>query len=121
MKSNVQTFIALLFLSRDAAHKAHLNASTYSEHVALGEFYDELIDIADNFAEAWMGRHLEKIGDMPTLPNQKGDILATLKRHLSVIENTRDFVPKEDTALNNIIDEIVALYLSTLYKLTFLK
>lgn len=121
MKSNVQTFIALLFLSRDAAHKAHLNASTYSEHVALGSFYDELIDLADNFAEAWMGRHLEKIGDMPDLPNPKGEIMQILKRHLAVIEDTRDFVPNEDMALNNIIDEIVALYLFTLYKLTFLE
>lgn len=121
MKSDAKTFVALLFLSRDAAHKAHLNASTYSEHVALGSFYDELIDLADSFTEAWMGRNLQKIGDLPDLPSQKGEILPVLKRHLAIIEDIRDFVPDEDTALNNIIDEIVALYLSTLYKLTFLK
>lgn len=121
MKSNAQTFVSLLFLSRDAAHKAHLNSSSYAEHVALAAFYDEIIDLADKFAEAWMGRHQEKIGDMPDLPNPKGDILSILKRHLQVIEDTRDFVPKTDTPLNNIIDEIVGLYLSTLYKLKFLK
>lgn len=121
MKSNAQTFIALLFLSRDAAHKAHLNASTYSEHVALGAFYDGIIDLADTFAEAWMGRKGEKLGEFPDLPSQKGEIRSLLNRHREIIEDIRDFVPKEDSTLNNIIDEIVALYLSTNYKLKFLK
>ena len=121
MKSTPQEFLALLFLSRDVAHTAHLNASSYSEHVALGAFYDEIIDLADKFTEAWMGRNEQKIGDLPSLPNPKGEIRQILKRHLSVVEDIRDFVPQKDTALNNIIDEIVALYLSTNYKLKFLK
>ena len=121
MKADAQEFIALLFLSRDFAHKAHLNTDSFSQHMALNTFYDEIIDLADSFAEAYMGRHGKKIGEIPALNSPKGDALAVLKRHLSVIEETRDFVPKSDTALNNIIDEIVALYLSTIYKLTFLK
>ena len=121
MKSSPQEFIALLFLSRDVAHKAHLNSDSFSQHMALGAFYDGVIDLADTFAEAWMGRKGEKIGDIPDMKTPKNDILKTLKVHLEVIEETRGFVPKEDSALNNIIDEIVALYLSTIYKLTFLK
>lgn len=118
--SQASTFVSLLFLSRNTAHAAHLNTDSYARHMALGTFYDELTDLADKFAEAWMGRNLEKIGDLPELPMPKGDILSVLKRHLEVIEKTRDFVPATDTALNNIIDEIVGLYLSTIYKLKFL-
>ena len=121
MKSNVQTFISLLFLSRDAAHKAHLNSSSYSEHMALGAFYDGIIVLADSFAEAWMGRNDEKLGELPDLPQSKGDIRAVLQRHMKLIEDIRGFVPDTDTTLNNIVDEIVALYLSTNYKLKFLK
>jgi hypothetical protein len=120
MKTNVQEFIGLLFASRDYAHKAHLNTKSYAQHMALNAFYDEIIDLADNFAEAWMGRNLQQIGDIPLLKTQQGEPLSVLKRHLDIVEETRDFVPKEDTGLNNIIDEIVALYLSTLYKLKFL-
>ena len=117
---DIQQLIALLFLSRDEAHKAHLNTSSYAQHMALGAFYDDIIDLADNLAEAWMGRNLKKIGDIPALKSPVGDIIQVLKRHLDVIESTRDFLDK-DTALQNIVDEIVALYLSTLYKLNFLK
>ena len=40
---------------------------------------------------------------------------------LKTLEDTRyDVCDKTDTPLQNIIDEIVGLYLSTLYKLKFL-
>ena len=46
---------------------------------------------------------------------------ATLQDQLAEIESNRyKFCEKEETAIQNIIDEIVALYLSTLYKLRFL-
>lgn len=118
MKSNAQEFISLLFLSRDAAHKAHLNTQSYAEHKALEGFYNEIIELADKFAESWMGRNNERLGNIPDMVNPKGDISKILKAHMEVIEERRDFVSKEDTPLNNIIDEIVGLYLSTLYKLT---
>lgn len=117
---DIQQLIALLFLSRDVAHKAHLNADSYSQHMALGAFYDEVIVLADSLAEAWMGRNQVKIGDIPALKSPVGDIIQVLKRHLEVVESTRDFLDK-DTALQNIVDEIVSLYLSTIYKLNFLK
>lgn len=118
MKSDAQQFIALLLLSRDVAHKAHWNADTYAVHVTLGSFYAGITDLADKFAEAYMGRTGQKIGELPEMKNPKGDITKILKVHLELIEETRDFVKKEDSPLNNIIDEIVDLYLSTLFLLT---
>jgi hypothetical protein len=32
MKSSPQEFIAMLFLSRDVAHKAHLNTDSFAAH-----------------------------------------------------------------------------------------
>lgn len=121
MKTDIQEFIALLFVSRDFAHKAHLNSDSYAQHVALGAFYDGIIDFADSFAEAWMGRNLRKIGEIPSLTTPNGEPLDVLRRHLDVLMEARAFVDKKDTALNNIIDEIEGLYLSTIYKLKFLK
>jgi hypothetical protein len=118
MKSDAQQFLCLLFLSRDAAHIAHLNTTSFAQHMALGEFYDSIIDLADKFSEAYMGRTGQRIGSLPNLSNPKGDIVAVLKLHMDAIEETRDFVPADDSPLNNIIDEIVGLYLATLYKLT---
>ena len=120
MKADIQQFIGLLFASRDYAHKAHLNTDSFAQHMALNTFYDEIIGLADDLAETWMGRNLQKIGEIPTINPPKGEPLAVLKRMLEVIKDTRDFC-SEDTVLSNIIDEIEALYSTTLYKLKFLK
>lgn len=117
MKSSAEEFVAVLFLSRDVAHKAHLNTESYAQHKALGEFYDNIIELADKFAEAWMGRKGERIGEIPDMKSPKTDIVKTIKAHMEVIEEMRDFIG-DDTPLQNIVDEIIGQYLSTLYKLT---
>jgi len=120
MKADAQQFIGLLFASRDYAHKAHLATESYAQHKALNKFYEGIIDLADSFSEAWMGRNLIKLGEIPNITPPKGEPLTVMKRFLEVVEDTRDFVG-DDSCLNNIIDEIVGLYLSTIYKLKFLK
>ena len=50
-------FIGILFLARDVTHSVHLNTRSYSKHVALNIFYDRIIGAADDFAEAYQGRH----------------------------------------------------------------
>lgn len=41
-------FVARSFAVRTAAHLAHLQSRSYAEHVALGGFYDSLIDLVDS-------------------------------------------------------------------------
>ena len=55
MKAN--EFVGHLFLARNVAHSVHLNTRNYAKHVALQGFYDGIIDLADQFAEASQGRH----------------------------------------------------------------
>jgi len=113
-------FIALLFLSRDYAHKAHFNTDSFARHMALGEFYSTIIELADTFCETWMGRNGEKIGEIPTLASKKGDPLNVLSHHLVMVQTAREFC-KDDTVLSNIADEIEQVYSRTLYKLKQLK
>jgi len=87
----------------------------------LGGFYDNVIDLADKFAEAYQGRH-GLIGPISLHSARKtSNITEFLEDSLKEIEDMRYKVcDKSDTALQNIIDEIVGLYLTTLYKLKFL-
>ena len=113
--------IGHLFLARDVTHSVHLNTRSYAKHKALGKFYDGVIDLADNLAEAYQGRH-GLIGPI-TLHSAKktGNVVEFLEDSLSEVEKLRyEVCDKSDTAIQNIIDEIVGLYLSTLYKLRFL-
>lgn len=114
-------FVGILFLGRDVAHSVHLNTRSFSKHMALNTFYDEIVELADKFAEAYQGRH-GLIGAISLQSTKKpGNILEFLQDQLEEIEDMRyKVVDKTDTALQNIIDEIVGLYLSTLYKLKYL-
>ena len=114
-------FIGLLFLARDVVHSVHLNTRSYSKHVALNVFYDSIIDHADAFAEAYQGRH-GLIGPITLMSAKKtGNIIEFLEDQLKEIEAARyDVCEKTDTSLQQLIDNIVELYLTTLYKLRFL-
>ena len=114
-------FVGLLFLARDVTHSVHLNTRSYSKHVALNIFYDRIIGAADDFAEAYQGRH-GLIGPI-TLHSAKktANIIEFLEDSLKEIEDARyEVVDKSDSSLQQLIDNIIEIYLRTLYKLRFL-
>lgn len=113
--------IGHLFLARDVTHSVHLNTRSYAKHKALGKFYENVIGLADDLAEAYQGRH-GLIGPI-TLHSAKKttNVVEFLEDSMKDVEDLRYKVcEKDDTAIQNIIDEIVGLYLKTLYKLKFL-
>jgi len=118
---NAADFVGTLFLARDVAHSVHLNTRSFSKHSALQSFYDEVIELADKFAEAYQGRN-GLIGPISLMSAKKtNNIVEFLTDSMAEIEKGRyQICDKTDTPIQNIIDEIVGLYLSTLYKLRFL-
>jgi len=114
-------FVGLLFLARDVTHSVHLNTRSYAKHKALQKFYEGIVGLADTFAEAYQGRHGLMGGITLQTAKKTANVTEFLQDQLNEIETARSkVVDKDDTALQNIIDEIVALYLSTLYRLKFL-
>ena len=114
-------FMGMLFLARDVAHSVHLNTRSYSKHVALNVFYDRIVGAADDFAEAYQGRN-GLIGPISLMSAKKTtNIIEFLQDSMAELEGCRyEMCDKSDTPIQNIIDEIIGLYLSTLYKLKFL-
>ncbi len=119
MKCN--DFVGMMFLARDVTHSVHLNTRSYAKHKALQKFYENIIDLADGFAEAYQGRH-GLIGPISLMSAKKtGNVVEFLQDQLEEIEKGRyDVCEKDDTPLQNLNDGIIELYLSTLYKLRFL-
>jgi hypothetical protein len=118
---NAAQLMGLLFLGRNVAHSVHLNTRSYSKHKALGHFYKDVIDVTDAFAEAYQGRH-GLIGPIAMPAAKKTtNIIEFLQDQLVEIEKGRyEVCDKSDSTLQQLIDNIVELYLSTLYKLRFL-
>lgn len=114
-------FVALTFLARDLAHRAHLATRSYAEHAALGGFYEGVIPLIDSFAEAYQGRYNELL-EIPLMDNEfEGEIADVLEQQLAWIEDNREKIcSRKESALHNEIDAVVNLYQSTLYKLRFL-
>ena len=114
-------FVGLLFLGRDVAHSVHLATRSYSKHKALQKFYELIIEAADDFAEAYQGRH-GLIGPITLMTAKKTtNIVEFLEDQLKEIEACRyEVVDKTDMSLQQLIDNIIEVYLRTLYKLRFL-
>jgi len=114
-------FIGMLFLARDVAHSVHLNTRSFSKHKALFKFYDNIIDLADNFTEQYQGEY-GLIGPISLISAKKtANIVEFLEDQLADIQKQRyTAFEKDDTSLQNEIDNIVKLYRTTLYKLRFL-
>ena len=114
-------FIQKSFHVRTSAHNMHLNTTSYAKHVALNDFYDEIIDLVDSYAEGYQGKY-GLIDNYPGAFRQYATRAALDEDYVRYInENPTEFYGKADTFLSNIVDEIVALSYSTLYKLKFLK
>ena len=112
----MEEIIGLLFHARNVAHKEHLKTKSFAQHMALGTFYDEVIELADKLAEAYQGDE-GIMADIPlfaTTPNETIDNF--LVKQVNMIEKLRDAASSR-TAIQNIIDEVIGLYLSTIYKL----
>jgi len=114
-------FIGMLFLARDVTHSIHLNTRSYAKHKALQKFYENIIDLADDFAETAQGRY-GLIGPISLMSAKKTtNVIEFLEGQLAEIEEARySICDKTDTPLQQLIDNIVELYLKTLYKLKYL-
>jgi DNA-binding ferritin-like protein len=112
--------VARCFAARTAAHFAHLKTHSYSEHKALESFYEDIVDRADTFAEAYMGVD----GIFESFPS----VTLSSKPPLGMLTELHDWITKHrtecadgHTELGNLIDEILSLIDSTYYKLKNLR
>ena len=116
-------FIGKMFQARDVAHSAHLNSHSYSEHMALCEFYNSVIDAADTITETYQGTMELLVGDIAVpVPEGKIDILSYLRTQYADLQKSRYVVcDRENTVVQNKIDEAMAIYAKAIYKLKFLE
>ena len=103
-------------------HYLHLNSDSFSEHDALGIFYEEVIKLLDKYCESFIGRY-GKLGEYEHSSVVETDILNPLKllyKLRIMIDNTRSELGSQ-SELQNSIDEIVELVNHTINKLENLK
>ena len=114
-------FLLALLHAATNAHILHLQTKSFSEHMALNTFYEELPGKVDDLIEAIQGL----TGEIVQYPV---DYYPPLDNGLDELEALKDYVLQErhivlpqDSEIQNLVDEIAQLIDSTLYKLRFLK
>jgi len=111
--------ICRLMHARTAAHLAHLKTRSFAQHKALDEFYTDLVDLIDSFAEVYQGL-FGLIENYPNCPMPEGDPVQWLDELRQWMKKWRAASCEGESALENIHDEIVALIGKTLYQLKYL-
>ena len=117
----VMQFVQCLLHSVTNAHILHFQTLSFSKHMALGTFYEEVGDLVDSFVEAFRGKYglLTTYKADYELPDI--DLVAYFTHLQDEVEALRS-IPKfpQDSKLQNEVANIANLINSTLYKLRFL-
>ena len=116
---NCALFLATLLHSATNTHFFHWSTDSYSQHIALGDYYDGIVELTDAFVEAYMGKY-QRITSFPSVYHQPKDPVRYLESLQNFVKEARQDLP-QDSELQNIIDEIADLINTTAYKLKFLK
>lgn len=112
-KMMIGKIIGIMFMSRTAAHMAHLKTSSYAKHKALNKFYDDIVDLADDLAEAGQGLWGKLEIPFEQLDSDITEPITMIQKHLNRIESLAKDCEQE--FIGNILQEIQALYRKTLY------
>ena len=119
----IEQLISRVFYARNVAHFEHWRAKgegSFAKHMALGEFYDGVIDALDPLVEAYQGA-FDLIGGIPAPEATKGDVLKLLQADAQWIEENHEKVCQGNRAIANLIDSLTGVYLTAIYKLRNLK
>lgn len=114
-------FIADSLALRTAAHLSHLSTRSYSQHVALGDFYTALTDLVDKYAEIYMGLegHIAS-SKWPDVTPSMDEPVDLLEGYLATVKEEMQDAAEHQSLLNTLA-EIEELTARTLYKLRSLK
>lgn len=122
MSSKFEEVISKLLHSRTQAHIFHLQSGSFSQHNALNEYYDDIVDLIDELVESYQGefgviKNYQNY-DLKMLENEE-QVINFFKEVTNDVEELRKV--SDDSFLKGRLDEVVELLNSTIYKLENLK
>ena len=99
----------------------HWQTSSFAEHEAMGDFYDDCNGLMDKFIESYQGCYGRiMLGcELEIKPYTMDAPVAFLTSFKQFISGDARMMVMGNTALSNILDEINGLVEQTLYRLTF--
>ena len=118
----VMDLVMCLLNSVTSTHIQHWVTESNSQHMALGDFYDKVSDLVDEFAESFQGIYgvLTKFPTIYEVPmTDPISYMKYLQTELKRLRKEPEF--PQDSELQNTLDEIATLINRTKYRLERLK
>ena len=113
----ISELIKKIFTERNNSHARHWSTNSYAQHQALGEFYENIIEILDKYVKSYIGT----FGKIEDIPDDVDNIGQVVRDNLIWLNENRSELSKEVPALENILDELAGLHMTTLFKLENLR
>ena len=113
----ISELIKNIFTERNNSHARHWSTNSYAQHQALGEFYENIIEILDKYVKSYIGT----FGKIEDIPDDVDNIGQVVRDNLIWLNDNRSDLSKEVPALENILDELAGLHMTTLFKLENLR
>lgn len=127
-KSEPSKFFSKLLESREMAQVYHWTVKgdqgSHASHLALESYYSSIIEYIDELVEVYQGQYelIEGYEIIDTTNSKSKDKIEYFTDLAQFIKDTRyKAILEEDSHLQNIVDEVVALVYKTLYKLKYNK
>jgi hypothetical protein len=109
-----------LFRGYNSDHHIIIQQGSY----ALGAYYNEILEFIDDLIEIYQGQYglVENFDIIDTSSTKTQEPIGYFEELVMFVKSTRNTsLSSEDTHLQNIIDEVIALIYKTLYKLKYNK
>lgn len=122
--NNYQKLAASLFGFLNGIKLLHLNRTgegSYAAHVALGELYDAVSDLADTIVETMQGWAGIIEFSIPAVKAPKTTTESILWFRAQLLEFKKMSDIKEMPDISNMLDELIGVLSKTLYKLNNLR
>ena len=118
MEQKMALFLVTLLHSGTNTHLMHWSTKSYAQHKTLGHFYEKIIELTDQLAEAYFGcyKQITIFPDTYHLP--RGLPLNYLESLQKFVKDARDDLPKESEIVQ-LIDNIAQEIDTTIYLLRF--
>lgn len=119
--SGIKELVNKAFTTRSMLHFAHWNTKSFAAHQAVGSMYDDIIDKIDGIVETFQGKYGIIQGFKASEARPTKDIIAHIESEAKWVEENKESICCETDSIENLVDDLVALYYSTIYKLKNLK
>jgi Family of unknown function (DUF5856) len=110
-------YVGILMNSREQAHAFHLTTNSFAQHKALQAYYEGIVPLLDDWAEAYMGKY----GRLKRITMNKrymSDPKKARQYFKALLARIRLIKLPKDSYLKSVQDEITVLIRQTMYQLT---